>query len=196
MKNAGMAGAVALVGIGLLSIGLSNFANRAQAVPATSVPMPMSQGTCQTIELLDPELRPFDLGCEELSWPKVQLVTEDVLGIGEPQWIALPRLDYGSLTNLKILTREGAFEPTIDFLSLKWAEAGLSTKQVLGAAWIDVDKDGRTDLVMIGSALRGGNLAVWLRNIYDSPARLPADLNHDGRVDGEDLGTLFVQWTG
>ena len=34
MKNAGMAGAVALVGIGLLSIGLSNFANRAQAVPS------------------------------------------------------------------------------------------------------------------------------------------------------------------
>ena len=33
MKNAGMAGAVALVGIGLLSIGLSNFANRAEAVP-------------------------------------------------------------------------------------------------------------------------------------------------------------------
>lgn len=34
MKNAGMAGAVALVGIGLLSIGLSNFANRAEAVPS------------------------------------------------------------------------------------------------------------------------------------------------------------------
>ena len=37
MKNAGMAGAVALVGIGLLSIGLSNFANRAQAVPSVVV---------------------------------------------------------------------------------------------------------------------------------------------------------------
>jgi hypothetical protein len=37
MKNAGMAGAVALVGIGLLSIGLSNFANRAQAVPSAVV---------------------------------------------------------------------------------------------------------------------------------------------------------------
>jgi hypothetical protein len=36
MKNAGMAGAVALVGIGLLSIGLSNFANRAEAVPSVS----------------------------------------------------------------------------------------------------------------------------------------------------------------
>ena len=32
MKNAGMAGAVALVGIGLMTIGLSNFANRAEAV--------------------------------------------------------------------------------------------------------------------------------------------------------------------
>ncbi len=31
MKNAGMAGAVALVGIGLITIGLSNFANRADA---------------------------------------------------------------------------------------------------------------------------------------------------------------------
>jgi hypothetical protein len=37
MKNAGMAGAVALVGIGLLSIGLSNFANRAEAVPSKVV---------------------------------------------------------------------------------------------------------------------------------------------------------------
>ena len=37
MKNAGMAGAVALVGIGLLSIGLSNFANRAEAVPSEVV---------------------------------------------------------------------------------------------------------------------------------------------------------------
>lgn len=37
MKNAGMAGAVALVGIGLLSVGLSNFANRAEAVPSAVV---------------------------------------------------------------------------------------------------------------------------------------------------------------
>ena len=37
MKNAGMARAVALVGIGLLSIGLSNFANRAEAVPSAVV---------------------------------------------------------------------------------------------------------------------------------------------------------------
>ena len=35
MKNAGMAGAVALVGIGLITIGMSNFANRADATPAT-----------------------------------------------------------------------------------------------------------------------------------------------------------------
>jgi hypothetical protein len=34
-----MAGAVALVGIGLLSIGLSNFANRAQAVPSVAIPV-------------------------------------------------------------------------------------------------------------------------------------------------------------
>ena len=33
-KNAGVAGAVALVGIGLLSIGMSNFANRSEAVPS------------------------------------------------------------------------------------------------------------------------------------------------------------------
>ena len=37
MKNAGMAGAVALVGIGLITIGLSNFANRADATPAVTV---------------------------------------------------------------------------------------------------------------------------------------------------------------
>jgi len=37
MKNAGMAGAVALVGIGLITIGMSNFANRADATPAATV---------------------------------------------------------------------------------------------------------------------------------------------------------------
>ena len=37
MKNAGMAGAVALVGIGLITIGLSNFANRADATPAATL---------------------------------------------------------------------------------------------------------------------------------------------------------------
>ncbi len=37
MKNAGMAGAVALVGIGLVTIGLSNFSNRAEAVPSAAV---------------------------------------------------------------------------------------------------------------------------------------------------------------
>ena len=36
MKNAGMAGAVALVGIGLITIGMSNFANRAEAVPSVA----------------------------------------------------------------------------------------------------------------------------------------------------------------
>ena len=34
MKNAGMAGAVALVGIGLITIGLSNFVNRDDATRA------------------------------------------------------------------------------------------------------------------------------------------------------------------
>ncbi len=34
MKNAGMAGAVALVGIGLITIGLGNFANTPQAIAA------------------------------------------------------------------------------------------------------------------------------------------------------------------
>ena len=54
MKNAGMAGAVALVGIGLLSIGLSNFANRAEAVPSAVVnagpdePVIVWFGTTQT----------------------------------------------------------------------------------------------------------------------------------------------------
>ena len=54
MKNAGMAGAVALVGIGLLSIGMSNFANRAEAVPSAVVnagpdePVIVWFGTTQT----------------------------------------------------------------------------------------------------------------------------------------------------
>ncbi len=55
MKNAGMAGAVALVGIGLLSIGLSNFANRAEAVPS-AVANAGPEDDCPTAQIFDPLL--------------------------------------------------------------------------------------------------------------------------------------------
>ena len=57
MKNAGMAGAVALVGIGLITIGLSNFANRADATPAATVnagplePTIVWYGTAEAIDV-------------------------------------------------------------------------------------------------------------------------------------------------
>ena len=59
----------------------------------------------------------------------------------------------------------------------------------------DVDGDDMPDLVV--AVAGGGTVKMgYLRNIYDGPARIPADLNDDGRVDGQDLGELFVQWTG
>ncbi|MDC0991992.1 hypothetical protein OAR33_00290 [bacterium] len=53
MKNAGMAGAVALVGIGLLSIGLSNFANRAEAVPSAVVNAGPDEPTIVAYQIVD-----------------------------------------------------------------------------------------------------------------------------------------------
>ena len=44
MKNAGMAGAVALVGIGLITIGLSNFQSTTQAHAAAPVAAAINQG--------------------------------------------------------------------------------------------------------------------------------------------------------
>ena len=44
MKNAGMAGAVALVGIGLITIGLGNFVKAPVAVAAAPAPVAVEQG--------------------------------------------------------------------------------------------------------------------------------------------------------
>ncbi len=197
MKNAGMAGAVALLGIGLITIGLAEFTTDAGAALPETVETRNRENECRAIPLLDSTLRPFAMTCET-SWPRVQLVSADVLNKGTNQWIAMPRIDYGSLTNLKILTKDGIAVPTVNLLELDWEQAGISTNQVVGAAWIDVDEDGRLDLVFTGEGIASGFLGTgaWLRNIYDAPARLPADLNHDGKVDGADLGDLFSQWTG
>ena len=197
MKNAGIAGAVALVGIGLITVGLAEFTTDADAAFPETIEPRNPRVRCQAIPLLDSTLRPFSMACDT-SWPKVQLVSADVLNEGSNQWIAMPRIDYGALTDLKILTTDGIVVPTVNLLELDWEQAGISTNQVIGAAWLDVDEDGRLDLVFSGEGRRSGSLGTgaWLRNIYDAPARLPADLDNDGDVDGADLGELFVQWTG
>ena len=198
MKNAGMAGAVALVGIGLITIGLSNFANRADATPAATVNAG-PEGDCPTVQLFDSTVRPFNLQCTAaVSWPKVTLVSADVLGEGEPQWIAMPRISFEVVqAELMLLAGSGLVKPSLDLGPLDWKAAGLQvSSEIRGAGWLDVDSDGRLDLVFIGSGPKGAAAGAWLRNIYDGEPRLPADLNDDGRVDGQDLGELFVQWTG
>ncbi|MBC22602.1 MAG: hypothetical protein CMJ32_01625 [Phycisphaerae bacterium] len=75
--------------------------------------------------------------------------------------------------------------------------------------YFDVDGDGKQDaIIQVGS--RECDLwddegcsdylwtvdYYWLKNITSTDDPLAADLNHDGSVNGEDLGILLASWTG
>jgi hypothetical protein len=69
----------------------------------------------------------------------------------------------------------------------------------MSAGFRDMDGDGDLDYLVVLFTEGGGfsNLSqVWFENIgYEKPAPpVAADLNHDGRVDGADLGLLLVAW--
>ena len=220
MKNAGMAGAVALVGIGLLSIGIGRESRHAGASTPFTTPLSSTQmetklqaGDCPTIEILEPVLRPFGQGCNTpWYWTEATYSTADVLNTGTPQAYKMPQVTNDPngenpppdcVQNGYLISGQGPVRFAIDWFSLDYEAIGFggwlgqSGQRLSGIAWVDVDDDGRLDLILKGPRLgTSGPIFAWLRNIYDGPSRLPADLNHDGRVDGEDLGTLFSQWTG
>ncbi len=221
MKNAGMAGAVALVGIGLLSIGIGRESRHAGASTPFTTPNSSTQmetkfqeGDCPTIEILEPVLRPFGQGCDTLwYWSEATYSTADVLNTGTPQAYKMPQVTRDPtgenpppdcVRPCYLISGQGPVRLAIDWFSLDYEAIGFdwwagpaSGDRLSGIAWVDVDDDGRLDLILKGPGSPGsGTIFAWLRNIYDGPARLPADLNDDGRVDGADLGELFVQWTG
>ena len=226
MKNAGMAGAVALVGIGLITIGLEQPSSNAGATrddvfrpfirdtkpSSRSLRHPRNGDECR-ISIFEPVLRPYPTSCAVVpgvlsnwdAYGKTHHV--DLLGLGTVQ-IASSGIaifeefcggNKGPLSRATyIATPDGIREIEID-LSL---EGPLDYEEVFGGipcgvnvvGYMDVDGDGRNDALI--KPLGFTNSMGWLRNNYETPARLPADLNHDGRVDGQDLGELFVQWTG
>ena len=224
MKNVGMAGAVALVGIGLITIGLGREPsnahppnNRHTLTLATLTPQPSPsrrtghEGKDCEIEVFEQALRFYATGCESAAgddlfrW-EADNARVDLLGTGFDQTVR------GGVCNVANCLAEAiialpiqiATPHGIRIIPLDLCPGGpLEFETVLGfipscvkiAGYVDIDEDGRPDVMI--RATDGTRFALgWLRNIYDGPARLPADLNDDGRVDGADLGELFVQWTG
>ena len=223
MKNAGMAGAVALVGIGLLSIGLgekplaattkihSAYPDRpALKIHHDSKEKASAYRAKCGIVIFEHVLRPYDTTCipgDEYRWRR-QEARVDLLGIGTPQLVrggyvntydfcdgtAGPQdspIQIALPTGIKIVELDFSPDGPLEFEAV----FGFLPCAVAVAGYLDVDLDGRPDLILNAGG-EGPRALGWLRNIYDGPARLPADLNDDGRVDGADLGELFVQWTG
>jgi hypothetical protein len=63
----------------------------------------------------------------------------------------------------------------------------------------DMDGDGDMDLVVDAEDFSadgsGGSLKFWLENTgFQHTNHIAADLNHDGKVDGNDLATLLAAW--
>ena len=208
MKNAGIAGAVALVGIGLLSIGLSNFANRAEAVPSgtASNEKRLGPGTVCRIEnsnWFEGEGR--DLCSEQGVFPDAPY--GDLNGDGTSDtlwWVSTPwrlgtgwedRADYSLAITTDGDGTRVTWTQVLDAVH-DWYEAefGGSNLEITRAAVTDIDGDGRRDLV-IRLARGSKNTYRWHRNITMADP-LVADINRDGFVNAQDLGLLIAAWTG
>ena len=218
MNSTIMTGAILLATIGMVLASQGRMAGTAEAayVPRGSGSYEhrsnrLAGADCPTIEVLEPFLRPFGGECETVAyWPERSFAEADVLNSGlsqtwkMPQILGDPSSDPTRVRPGYVIRGSGVERLALDWSSLDYKSVGIdlsgfgnSGERLCGIAWIDIDEDGRLDLVLKGPQT-GSNAPVfaWLRNIYNGPARLPADLNHDGRVDGQDLGELFVQWTG
>lgn len=59
----------------------------------------------------------------------------------------------------------------------------------------DMDDDGDLDLV-VSLGVDGSSWWCWIENTgYEKPALpIAADLNHDGKVNGADMGLLLYAW--
>ena len=205
MKNVGMAGAIALVGIGLITIGLGRFDRESVAATSSdrsSRPTNSGRGsTCTTLIFRD-EVTVVDTGCDftfstpELITQTKDVVPADLLGLGYQQTIKLPWRTGGQFTNfLPLLVFGRDFVTTLDFnpLTLNFGDWQGGISECVGL--IDMDADGRLDLVLTQS--RSGERRVgYLKNIVEIAPRIPADLNDDGRVNGKDMGLLLSDWTG
>ena len=100
-----------------------------------------------------------------------------------------------------VMNFEGDLEYWLDLLGEKSIpeNGGLRAEH---DAFFDVDGDGRLDLIFrvaIDDWNTGDSIQrfFWFRNTSVPPGRSgDSDLNHDGRVDGEDLLQLLSDWSG
>jgi hypothetical protein len=96
--------------------------------------------------------------------------------------------------------------PLLDARIYAWWEDNLPPtlygfRRIAPRGWRDMDSDGDLDLILYAEERNpnGGTLStqvLWLENVgYEKPAAaVAADLNHDGNVDGADLGLLLYAW--
>ena len=207
MKNTGITFGLCAIGLGLITIGL-NLGTTSVAATTAHTPqrsMPHTGDSC-TLTIFEPVLQPFPGDCPVPTQSEgLGGATIDLLGTGTPQLFSSPQYfrESESPNRLFLLTADGPIYDSVDFSftgDLDYdAFLGVAASSVTGWGLLDVDRDGHPDLVLKVATCCGSNSTVrlgWVRNIYEGVARLPADLNDDGRVDGADLGELFVQWTG
>ena len=209
MKNAGMAGAVALVGIGLLSIGLSNFANRAEAVPSGDTPLDKGLGPGVVCEMLMsnwfegegsvlcslqeifPDAPYGDLNGDGRSDNLYWVQSRWNAGTG---WV--DRTDYVvSLTTDADGTRTTWTQILIAVHDWYESELGVSDFEIEKVAQADIDGDGRRDILIRYNNYLDDPSFYWHRNITTGDP-LVADINRDGFVNANDLGLLIAAWTG
>jgi hypothetical protein len=72
----------------------------------------------------------------------------------------------------------------------------LSNAAGIGTGWFDCDGDGDLDLVLyLLDYLPNGTRQIWFENTgFQRTNPIAADLNHDGKVDGADMGLLLYAW--
>jgi len=211
MKNAGMAGAVALVGIGLLSIGLSNFTNRAEAVPsAAEQPQgPQTFGGKETSCVTHPEEQWFDFPGEALCAVNFNFLVNveqgDINGDGIPDRFTQTNRQWNGGWEQEPDTGAYSYSYDGESVSLSFTPVAIDWESVLGnpggnivsvivSKLADIDGDGRRDLIVARQEL-GKQTFTWHRNITTGNP-LVADINRDGFVNAQDLGLLIAAWTG
>ena len=222
MKNSGLTGAIALCGVGLVLVGLGNLAG-SQPVLALGTafvdPEDLCAERCDTGP--DGDL-PYCVEQEEEQWfemvPRPLCAGDGVsigsLGGGASDYDggSSSRLSRASNTVLdggdwsedsrelgaySVRMIDGIAETTYTPITIDWTLFIPDLDEYVyltASSSIDIDGDGRRDLI-VSTTYEGTRNFYWLKNIT-AGSILAADVNVDGRVDGQDLALLLGEWTG
>ena len=216
MKNVGMAGAVALVGIGLTTLGLNESANDANADSSvgstTRLPRQHDGRNSRSREsacLMRPVEHWFEFPGEALCAINFNFLVSveqgDIDGDGVADRFTQTNRQWNGSWEEERDTGAFSYHRDGESVKLAFTPVAIDWNSVLGdpngqivtiivSKLADIDGDGRRDLI-IARQDQAGQTFSWHRNIIQSDP-LIADINRDGFVNGEDMGLLLGSWTG